>query len=149
MLHVLQGVEAPVSYSTIALLGLSGRAATLVTIVLSIGTVAAVVLAARSRDGDRRALAVAVVASLFATPLLWLHYLVLVYVPLALYRPRLSGVWFVPLLFWLTPTTHSQGATWRIALDLAVTAIVAARTLGGSAETAFTRPGVSPRPAVS
>ena len=31
------------------------------------------------------------------TPILWLHYLVLLVVPIALARPRLSALWFVPL----------------------------------------------------
>jgi Glycosyltransferase family 87 len=149
LLHVLQQVETPVSYSTIALLGLGGASATLVTAMFSLGAVAAVVLVARARDGDRRALAVAVVASLVATPLLWLHYLLLLYVPIALYRPRLSGVWFLPLLLWLTPITHSHGTTWRIVLALAVTAVVAVRTLGGSSSPAFSRAGAAPRPAQS
>jgi hypothetical protein len=31
------------------------------------------------------------------TPILWLHYLVLLVVPIALARPRLSALWFVPV----------------------------------------------------
>ncbi|MGH7342691.1 MAG: hypothetical protein ACREKH_19575, partial [Candidatus Rokuibacteriota bacterium] len=34
---------------------------------------------------------------LVLTPILWLHYLVLLVVPIALARPRLSALWFVPL----------------------------------------------------
>ena len=58
-----------------------------------------------------------------------MHYLLLLFVPIALYRPRLSGLWFLPLLLWLTPSSNSHGATWRIALALAVVAVVAVRTL--------------------
>jgi len=125
---VLQQVESPVSYSAIALLGLGNAAATAVTVVLSLTAVVAIWFSARGAGGDRRALAVAVVASLVATPLLWMHYLLLLYVPIGLYRPRLTGLWFVPLLLWLTPTTHSHGTTWRIALALAVVAVVGIRT---------------------
>jgi Glycosyltransferase family 87 len=128
LVHLLEQVEAPVSYSAIALLGLSGTAATVATVALSLAAVIAILLAARGSDGDRRAFAVAVLASLVATPLLWLHYLLLLLAPIAVYRPRLSGVWFLPLVLWLTPATHSQGTTWRIALALAVLAVVAART---------------------
>jgi hypothetical protein len=60
----------------------------------------------------------------------WLHYLLLLYVPLALYRPRLSPIWFAPLALWATPSTHSHGVTWHIALALGVTGLVAARTVG-------------------
>jgi hypothetical protein len=149
LVHLLQQAEAPVSYSLVALLGLSGGTATAVTVVLSLAAVVAVWLAARGSGGDRRGFAVAVVASLLASPLIWIHYLLLLYVPIALYRPRLSGLWFVPLLLWLTPTTHSQGATWRIALALFVVAVVAVRTLGFPARPELSRAGVEPRPAAS
>jgi len=128
LVHVLEQVEAPVSYSAIALFGLSGGAETAVTVVLSLAAVAAIWFAARGAEGDRRAFAVAVVASLAATPLLWLHYLLLLFAPIAVYRPRLSGLWFLPLVLWLTPATHSQGTTWRIVLALGVLAVVAVRT---------------------
>ena len=149
LVHLLQRVEASASYSFVALLGISGSAATAVTVVLSLVAIVAVWFAARRSGGDQRALAVAVVASLVASPLVWLHYLLLLYVPIALYRPRLSGLWFLPLLLWLTPTTHSHGTTWRIALALLVVAVVAARTVGESFRPALSRAGVAPRPAAS
>jgi hypothetical protein len=149
VVHLLEQVEAPASYSAIALFHLSGSTASAVTVVLSLATVAAVCFAARGAGGDRRALAVAVIAALFVTPLVWLHYLLLLYVPLALYRPRLSGIWFVPLVLWLTPSTHSHGETWRIALALGVVAIVALRTLGAPGRPTLSRGGVAPRPAAS
>jgi hypothetical protein len=103
--------------------------------VLSLALVAvgvlAVGLAGRGADSDRRAFAVAVVVSLAATPVLWMHYFVLLFVPIALYRKRLSAVWFAPLLLWLTPTTHSHGNVWRIALALGVMAAVAVVTTLG------------------
>ena len=149
LVHLLERVEAPVSYSTVALLGLSDGAETAVTVALSLGAVGAIWVAARRADGDRRAFGVAIVASLVVTPLIWLHYVLLLYVPIAAYRPRLSGLWFLPLLLWATPTTHSHGITWRIALALAVVAVVAVRTVGTSNEPALSRAGVAPRPAAS
>jgi hypothetical protein len=130
LLHVLERIEAPASYSVVALLGVSGGAQTAVTVALSVVLAVVVVLAARASDGDRRGFAAAVLAALLATPLLWLHYLLLLYVPIALYRPRLAPLWFLPLLLWLTPTAHSQGVTWRIALALAVVGVVAVQTAG-------------------
>jgi hypothetical protein len=56
----------------------------------------------------------------------------LLYVPIALYRPRLSALWFLPLVLWATPLTHSQGVTWRIVLALVVVAVVVVRTVGES-----------------
>jgi hypothetical protein len=128
LLHVLSQVEAGTSYSPIALLGLSGRSATLLSVALVVLVVVAVVLAARGPDGDRRSFAVAVIGALAATPLLWLHYFALLLIPIALYRPRLSALWFAPVVLWLTPTTHSHGSLWRIAFALVVAALVVART---------------------
>ena len=149
ILHVLQQVEIPVSYSLVGLFGLSGRTATAVTVVLSLAAIVAIWSAARGAGGDRRAFAVAVVASLATTPLLWMHYLLLLFVPIALYRPRLSGLWFLPWLLWLTPSSNSHGETWRIVLALAVVAVVAVRTLFASDEPTLSRAGVAPRPAAS
>jgi hypothetical protein len=72
-------------------------------------------------------------------------------VPIALYRPRLSGLWFLPVLLWATPTTHSHGTTWRIVLALVLVAVVAVRTVGSPATPALSRrsAGAVPRPAAS
>jgi hypothetical protein len=131
LLHVLSQAEQGVSYSPIALLRLSGSAATGLSVVLVVLVAAAVVVAARGEDGDRRSFAAAAIGSIVATPIVWEHYLLLLLVPIALYRPRLSPLWLLPLLLWASPATHSQGALWRIALLLAATVLVAVRTLGG------------------
>jgi hypothetical protein len=113
------------------LLRLSGSAATGLSVALIVLVAAAVVVAARGEDGDRRSFAVAAIGSIVATPIVWEHYLLLLLVPIALYRPRLSPLWLLPLLLWASPATHSQGSLWRIALLLAATVLVAVRTLGG------------------
>ena len=48
-------------------------------------------------DRDRQSLTLALAASLVLTPVVWSHYLVLLLVPVALARPRLSGLWLVVL----------------------------------------------------
>jgi alpha-1,2-mannosyltransferase len=53
---------------------------------------------ARRPDGDSRAFGMCVIAGLTASPVVWLHYLVLLYVPVALLSPQFSLLWFVPLL---------------------------------------------------
>jgi alpha-1,2-mannosyltransferase len=128
LLRVLARAEEGTSYSPVALFHLSGSAAGLLTVVLAALTVAAVFLASRGDDGDRRGLALAVVGSLLATPIVWLHYFLLLLVPIGLYRPRLSPLWLAPMLLWLTPAAHSHGVTWRIALALGITALVTVRT---------------------
>jgi glycosyl transferase family 87 len=129
LLSVLTQVEQPFSYSPLAFFSFSTRTGSLISLALMVILAAAVALAARGRDGDRRSFAVAVAGALVATPLLWLHYLALLFVPIALYRPRLSGLWFLPMALWLTPASHANGSAWRIALALAVVALVVARTV--------------------
>jgi len=55
----------------------------------------------RRPGGDRVSFALAVAASLLLTPIVWLHYLLLLLVPLAIARPRLDRAWAltVPLFF--------------------------------------------------
>ena len=132
LLSVLTRVEQPFSYSPLAFFSFSTRTGSLVSLALVIVLSVAVALAARGSDGDRRSLALAVAGALVATPLLWLHYLALLYVPIALYRPRLSGLWALPLVLWLTPASHANGSAWRIGLALAVVALVIARTAAES-----------------
>lgn len=53
---------------------------------------------AQGREGDRRAFGLAVLAALSATPIVWEHYMVLLFIPIAMASPRLSRVWLIPLL---------------------------------------------------
>ena len=46
---------------------------------------------------DRRSFTLAIAAALALTPVVWNHYLLLLIVPVALARPRLSGLWVLPL----------------------------------------------------
>src|SRR5207244_1002281 len=58
LLNVLERIEAPVSYSAVALLGVhSGGATAAVTAALAGWLAVAIVLAVRTPDGDRRAFA--------------------------------------------------------------------------------------------
>lgn len=126
MLRILTDLESGLSYGPLGLLTLSPAARTALSLVLALATVVAVFAARRD---ERRAFAVAVIGALVATPILWLHYLLLLLIPIALFRPRLSAVWFVPLLLWAAPTTNTHGAAWRAVLALAVIAVVGFATL--------------------
>ena len=128
LLRVLTKVDAVKSYSLAGLLRVDGGAATALTGLLVIAVICGIFLAARGPDGDRQALVIAVAGALLATPVLWLHYLDLLFVPIALARPRLSAIWFAPLAFWVTPLAHSGGSVWRICLVLVVTGYVVWRT---------------------
>jgi hypothetical protein len=147
LLRLLSRVEAVQSYSLVGLLRLHGGAATAVTAVLGVAVLVGVFVAARGPEGDRRSLSVAVAGALLATPVLWLHYLVLLYVPIALARPRLSALWFAPLAFWVTPLAHSDGSVWRTCFVLAVVAAIVARTVAPWSSGAGRRSGpVATRP---
>lgn len=125
------GLEQDRSYSPFSLaraLGLSTSAAHVAIAVLALVAIAAIVLLARGRDGDRRAFVAAVGGGLLLSPIVWPHYLVILFAPIALYRPRLSAAWVVPLLFWLLPGPESHGSVaWIVAtLAASVTAIALA-----------------------
>jgi len=102
LLRRLSDIEAENSYSAYAIfvaLGLHGGPARVLAAVLA---AVLLVLAWRAAavggvEGDRRALTLTLAAGIVATPILWLHYLVLLVVPIALARPRLSALWFAPL----------------------------------------------------
>lgn len=79
---------------------------------------------------DERAVTLALVASLLLTPILWLHYFLLLFLPLALFHKRFTPVWLVPLAFWLTPFQESGEEAWRIAFVWLILALVLGLSLG-------------------
>src|SRR5262249_5739247 len=85
---------------------------------------ACVLVARRSSAGDRGAFAIAVLAGIVLTPIVWLHYFSLLLVPLAIARPCLSWVWLLPFLFWLTPPQENDGDLWRILVGLGLAAAI-------------------------
>ena len=141
LLRRLSDVEAENSYSAYAILVTIGLPSGLAHVVVAGAAAALLVLAwraARGADGDRRALTLALAAGFVLTPILWLHYLVLLVVPIALARPRLSALWLVPLamtVFELLDLYKGwpRGDGWALASVAAVMAVVfvvAARSPG-------------------
>ena len=125
------GLEQEKSFSPFALarsLGLSTTTTHVVFALLTLLGMAVIVLLARGRDGDRRAFVAAVVVGLSLSPIMWLHYLVILFVPIALYRRTLGPAWLVFLAFWLIPAAESGGSPARIlaALGLATAAVALA-----------------------
>ena len=47
---------------------------------------------------DRRAFGLAIIASLVSTPIVWDHYMVLLFVPIALLSPRVNRLWALPVV---------------------------------------------------
>ena len=67
-------------------------------------------------------------AALALSPIVWLHYFVLLLVPIAVVQPTFAPLWLVPALFWVTPYEEHFRDRWRIAagLGIACLAIVGA-----------------------
>ena len=53
---------------------------------------------------DFAAFTAAVAFGLVASPILWTHYLVLLYIPLAVSHRRFDAAWLLTALFWISPT---------------------------------------------
>ena len=65
---------------------------------------------------------------------MWLHYLVLLLVPLAIARPRFSAIWLVPLLLWLTPLNGNGESIQPFLPALVVAAVIAVVLTGGDSK---------------
>jgi len=66
--------------------------------------------------------------ALVLTPVAWLHYYVLLAVPLALSRPEFSAIWLLPIVLWVCPRYDSGGDLQR-ALPILATGLVLSATL--------------------
>jgi hypothetical protein len=129
-LHVLDKVERWKSYSPESLVvALGGGAGLAHAFAAGIGILGAGAIVAARRD-DRRALSVAIFVALLASPILWLHYLVLLIVPIGLAAPTLAPLWALPVALWPTIKPEAGGVLWRIGLVLAVVVLSAGLTLG-------------------
>jgi hypothetical protein len=123
LLSTLSDVEAARSYSISALataVGVSIPGLALTAAVGVVGVPALVLL--HRRAGDSAVLAGAVGLSLLATPILWLHYLLLAAVVVAVRRPAFGAVWLIGWVMWVSPTPESGSEPWRIAVGLLVVA---------------------------
>jgi hypothetical protein len=130
--RILNSVQRPRSYSPQSLamaLGAPTSVATGIVVAVAVAAAALVVLAARGSDRDRKVFVVAIAAALVASPILWEHSLILLFVPIALAAPTLGRLWAASLLFWVSPDMKALGSEWRILVTLTLGApIVAAAT---------------------
>ena len=123
--HLLSTVanrEGPESYSLAALVHFvvpSWTAAIAVETLVGAGVLTLALLAGR-RGRDRDAFALAIVGILALTPLLETHYFAALLVVVALYRPRLSVAWFLPLLMWGAPEPNNGSGLQRVHVLLVV-----------------------------
>jgi alpha-1,2-mannosyltransferase len=133
--HLLSSLAASVqgkSWSLVALaLSLGASAVTAKALSLAVGVALLVVAAVRARSRqDASAFTFAIAAALVLSPIVWLHYFLLLVAPLAIRFPTLSAAWAIPLIFWAWPLQEARGNTWIIAFGVFALACVSALTLG-------------------
>jgi alpha-1,2-mannosyltransferase len=122
----MASLEQGDGYSTIAVglaFGLSVTAARVAALILTALLVLGIFAVARGEDGDRRSFSLAIVTALLSTPIVWSHYFVLLLVPIALARPRLSALWLVPIGFWMC-SIRSGGDVRMIVIAVSLTAVI-------------------------
>jgi alpha-1,2-mannosyltransferase len=83
------------------------------------------------RVRDRRSFTLALAAALTLTPVVWNHCLLLLFVPVAIARPRLSGLWVLPFVAnclyifdWYGPKPNGLAPRLAIAAIVAVTIVL-------------------------
>jgi hypothetical protein len=129
----LANEESTSSYSVVAL-GVRAHlpllAARIISVLVTLALLTAAAWVARDerrtpRDRDVVTLTITLAAALAASPIVWVHYFLLLLVPLALTRPRLSLLWFVPLAFHpLGEAAWPAGDGRKLGLALVVTLII-------------------------
>lgn len=119
-------------------LGLPDALARAVWLAAGLALLVAMIVLARRGD-ERRAFVLALGAALALTPIVWLHYFALVLVAVALTRPRLGIVWFVPLAMVVTPGS-GHPTPFETAWTLGVAGVTIALALRESDSVPTSRP---------
>ena len=151
LLRRLANEESTSSYSVVAL-GVRAHlpllAARIISVLVTLALLAAAAWVARDerrspRDRDIATLTITLAAALAASPIVWVHYFLLLLVPLALTRPRLSLLWFVPFAFQpVGEAAWPAGDARNLGLALAATLVI----LGAAVVRPDWRPSLSRNP---
>ena len=138
LLRRLSELQSENSYSIVgmaATLGVGDAVGQALTLAAGAGLLAGCVVFARRGD-EVRSFTCAVAATLALSPIVWLHYLVLLLVPLAIARPRFSAIWLLPVLLWVSPRPgYAEGFETflpAIAAAILLTVILARPRTGGA-----------------
>jgi hypothetical protein len=130
-LTLLVGDQGYAPYALFRALGASPGAARLEMLGAGALLVAGMIACALRPGGERAAFALGVAASLSLTPIVWPHYLALVFVPLAVARPRFGLAWALPMTLWFFTGDWSRGVPSVIGGTLAVSAAVLCYAIAG------------------
>jgi Glycosyltransferase family 87/Dolichyl-phosphate-mannose-protein mannosyltransferase len=133
LLRRLADDEATSSYSVVALgvrAHLPEPAAVVLLLITAVSLLAAALWVARDvrrtpRQHDVIVLTLCLAAAFAASPIVWVHYFLLLLVPLALTQPRLSLLWFVPLAYYpLGESAWPAGDALKLGVALAATLVI-------------------------
>jgi len=100
------------------------------------------------RGNDLSSFTLCIAAALALTPIVWLHYLVLLVVPLAIARPNFSSIWLLPAVLWIAPTPMNPEGL-ASAEPLLVAAIIVYATLRPKTLIPVPTSGRAPAPAAT
>jgi hypothetical protein len=130
LLRRLSDEEATSSYSVVALgvrAHLPETVAVVLSVLVAVALLAAAAWIAREQGPELAVLTLALAAGLAASPIVWVHYFLLLLVPLALTSPRLSALWFVPFAYYpLGESAWPAGDARKLALALVATVVILA-----------------------
>jgi hypothetical protein len=116
MLRILSHLLEGKGYSLVALglsLGTSRTVAHALPWLVGGAILALVAVRGRRPGADEWTFAAATGASLALTPISWLHYMLILFIPIAIARPRLSWLWAAPLLLWVVRGQSIESPIWR------------------------------------
>jgi Glycosyltransferase family 87/Dolichyl-phosphate-mannose-protein mannosyltransferase len=132
--------ESTSSFSVVAL-GVRAHlplvAARIIAVVVVIALLGAAAWVARDerrapRDRDIATLTLCLAAALAGSPIVWIHYFLLLLIPLALTHPRLSPLWLVPFAYYpLGEAAWASGDARKLALALSTTLVILGASLLG------------------
>jgi alpha-1,2-mannosyltransferase len=80
---------------------------------------------ARSEEGERRSFAAAIGAGVLFSPVVWMHYFLLLLLALAIARPRLGLAWLLVPALWISATEPAADA-WRLLAGLGCALLILA-----------------------
>jgi alpha-1,2-mannosyltransferase len=150
MLSDLSALEAHNSFSANGLAYALGAPLPLGTYAgLALGLTAACLAFRAGARGQRdAAFTLALVAALLASPIVWAHYLTLLFLPLAARFPRFNWLWGVPLVLWAYPEQGASGDAWAFVGFWSCIAIIVIATVRSehSAGPVVARPRCEPSP---
>jgi alpha-1,2-mannosyltransferase len=146
LLRAVSDFEAPFGFSVYAFGAAAGLPAWgAMGLSVAVGGALLAFAFVRGRRGDESAaFRASVVATLALSPIVWGHYLVLLFVPLALIRPRFSALWLATAWVWGDGFVLDEKRLWIVPLVLAVAflqaGLVDVNALHGRIPTLIRRP---------